>query len=150
MTLKTAASHQSAFGGDGEVAVGTVAAAIDGVAVKTLRNGEQPFFVEIERPQVIFKIECGATVFVTLIALPAIVKQFAVSFRLDVPTFVRRSLVFTCRAITSESENVDLALHHQVDNVGNFVYIGARHGAHHSTMESGFADGVDGFECAVK
>ena len=150
IALEAAAGHEPPLGSNGEMAVGTVAATIDGVVCKALRHLEQPFLIEIECPQVVFEVERGAAVLVALIPFPTILKQLAVSLRLNVPAHVRRNLVFARGAVTPEGENVNVALYHEVDDVGDFVNIGARHGGHDSTMKTRVADSIYCFKCAVE
>ena len=59
ITLKAAAGHQAAFGRNGEMAVATVAAVVDGVLVESFGNLEESLLVEEERPEVILQVEGG-------------------------------------------------------------------------------------------
>lgn len=159
-TLETAAGHHLARWQDGHVAVGAVAAVVDGVRVQPLGYLEQPLFVEKEGPEVVLQIEGRAAVPVLFELVPDALQKIAVLQRLDVGALLEGG-----GAVAPECEDVDPAGYHQVDDPGNFVQVRPRHGGHDGAADArpaddvnlvegrveraGFADGVVGLPEAV-
>jgi hypothetical protein len=52
--LEAATSQDLSGGQDGDVAIGAVAAVVDGVGIQSLRDVEEALFVEVEGPEVVF------------------------------------------------------------------------------------------------
>ena len=97
----------------GHVAVGAMATVINRVVVQSFGNLEQPFFIEEERPEMVFQVERCAGVLVLLELLPDAFQEVSVLRRLDVGALLEAG-----GTIASEGKDVHPVLHHQVDDVG--------------------------------
>ena len=100
------------------MAVGAVAAIVDGVRVQPLGYLEQPLFVEKEGPEVVLQIEGCAAVPVLFELVPDALQKIAVLQRLDVGALLEGG-----GAVAPECEDVDSAGHHQVNDPGDFVQV---------------------------
>lgn len=147
--IKPAASHHLASRENRHVAVGTVAAVINGVFVQAIRNAIKTLFIEVKRPEVILEIEGCLAVLVLLITLPEGIEQGTIFKRLDVGAFADGFLLGG-RAISTEGKNIDLMLNDKVNDGRNLVDVRSAYGGHHSTMNTGFANHTDGTEGGIE
>ena len=124
VTFKTAAGHQTTFGGNGEVTVSAVTAVIYCILIQTFRYLKKAFLVKIQRPKVVLEVESGVVVNILLELFPASIQQVTILQRLDVPAGVALHAVLAGRTVAPECKDVNMVLHHKVDDVRQFVHVG--------------------------
>ena len=148
VTVKTAAGHESAIARDGEMAVAAVAAVINGICVKTLRNLKQPFLIKKECPEVILKVESGLTVLILLKFCPTRSKEVTIPIRLYVPCF-HVSLILTGGTVAAKGKDICLMLNDYINKFRNIINVGGRDGGHYGAVHATTANGGYGLNGTV-
>jgi len=148
VTVKTAAGHESAIGRDSEMAIAAVAAVINGICVKTLRNLEQTFLIKKECPEVILKVECGLGILILLKFCPTRSKEVTIPIRLYVPCF-HVSLILTGGTVAAKGKDICLMLNDYINKFRNIINVGGRDGGHYGAVHATTANGGYGLNGTV-
>ena len=138
------AGHHIAIGADGEMAVPAVAAVVNQIVRKPLRNLEQAVLIQIQRPKMVLQVEIGSGVLVLLVFLPALVQH--------IPVLKRRQghrLLLRCGAISAKGKDIGLVGNYGVDNLLHLTCIDGRYRGHSGHLDTRLVQDGDFFQRAV-
>ena len=122
-----------------------MASVVEGVRFRIFGYVEQSFFVEEQRPKMVFEVEYRSAVFVLFEFPPDTFQKIPILQRFDMGAFLEGG-----GTIAPESEYIHLVRHRQVDDGGYLVQVRARYGCHDGAADSGLADKGDFFYCRIE